>query len=916
MKRTHVVAAALAVLVVALGVWLLFVRDGGNRRRVVANDGSGRGAAALGAARGPRGPGRQEIEAAAQRAGATADPFGKLLLEGQVLGDDDQPVGGAEVWISTAPPRSVRTEPDGGFSFDKLLPREYSLTAHADDATGGPVRVRMGPTVEPVVIRLREGATLKVRVTSESNGAPLAGATVDVKELGSPTRTTGADGIATFKGLGNGWSVVTARASGFATSSTIATVGGPGTTQEISIVLRQGAALAGRVVDETGKPVAGAYVTLGEASSMFGLDADATTSADDGTWRFATVAAGSYTVAARDGEHAPGVSEILSLDGQNAREGVEIELRTAAVVRGRVITRQREPAGYASVQVAPKDMGNGAAWWGLGQGGRRVTADEQGGFEIRGLPREKVRLRAENDVAASAITDVDLLGSPQVDGIELMLDVEGTIAGVVVDSKGEPVPEAQVSAFPDVFGSDSSELDNLAFGGLTAAMTDGGGGFRIHGLPEGGYRLWASRTGATMMMWATQEGTKARTGDTGVKIVLPAPGGIEGKVAFADGTPPARAVVQVGMMPAGPTQAGDFEVRDLPPGRYDLHVRGPDFAELVKRDIEVKAGATTDLGTLTVKRGRKIVGVVVDAPGRPVAGARVVAGEILFSEGKGGEGNQMMQDQLGIRHATTDASGTFIVQGAPEKGGSVMAEHASLGRSDSIRIAPGEQDVTGVALQLRGFGSVAGKVTAQGQPVGSVQVIASAKASTGHMVAVATGPDGSYVIEKLPEGDHRISANRMVNFQMSSTSRDVHVTAGQRTTADLDIPVGAITLTVKVQGEGGKKIDDAQLFLFRGAVAASNARELMDRALAGDMAGMVRFTGTKLIGKFDKLLAGGYTVCVLPINGNMQDPTFLLRLNDNVQVLAVYCKQVTVAESPPAQTFVATVPPMSPLPAN
>ena len=910
MNRKHLVVGGAIAVIAALLLWLVFRGgdDGGKERQATAPDRETPGARA-----GATDAEREELlREAAERAAERPDPAGRLLLEGQVLGGDDQPVGGAEVWISTQPPRSTKSEEDGSFQFDKLLPREYALYARDGDQSGGPVMVQMGPKTEPLVIRLREGAALTVRVTAEADGAPVSGAEVELREMGSPKRTTDAQGVATFRGLPQGWSLVVVRASGYASASTAATVGAPGSTQEVSIALRKGAPVSGKVVDEAGQPIAGAYVTMRESGSMFGLDVDAARSGDDGAFTFPIVAAGSYHVGARDGEHAPGVSELITVDGVTARDGVVITMKPSAIVRGRVITKQREPAPFAAVQIAPKDLNETAMFYGFGDdAGARVTADEQGAFEIKGLPRVAARIRASNDLAASAITDLDLAASPTIEGLELMLDVEGVIAGVVVDSKGEPVAEAQVSAMVDILGG--AKLEDAAFGGFNATTTDGGGAFRLHGLPEGAYRLWASRTSAMTTMFAT-EGTKARTGDTSVKIVLPAPGGIEGKIAYADGKAPERALVSVSMMPASPTNDGAFEIRELPPGSYDVRVRGPDFAELVQRDVVVEAGATKDLGTLVVKRGRKVSGRVVDGAGAPVAGARVVAGQMLFSEGSTTGGNQVIEEQMGVRSATSNADGTFLIQGAPEKGGSIMAEHTDRGRSDAVALAAGDTDVPGVMLTLRGFGSVAGKVTMDGQPVPSAQVMVAGKASKGHVVVVSSGPDGAFAIDKLPEGEHRLSATQMQGFQMTSASQDVTVVAGQRTEVELEIPVGQIVLTVEVKGEGGKKIDAAQIFLFRGAIAARTAEDITERFLGGDAQGMAFWFGGAELAKFEKLLPGEYSVCTLPINGNLADMQFQQRLNDNLDKLAVHCHAKTIAATPNEQRHVAVVPPMSPLP--
>jgi protocatechuate 3,4-dioxygenase beta subunit len=914
MKRTHLVIAALVAVLAGLLVWILVGRGGADG----AGDGE-RGRARPGVAGAPipaEVVAQQEArEVAARRTADPPDPAGHLLLEGQVLGEDDQPVGGAAVWISTVPPRSATSEADGGFRFDRLLPREYALSARHDGAIGGPVMVAMGPGAEPVVIRLREGARLTVRVTAAADGTPVAGAAVELRELGKPTAMSDDRGIATFTGLGAGWSVVTARATGFAPAGTATAIGGPGSQQEVSLALRRGAALSGRVVDEAGAPIAGAYVTLRDASTSWALGGDATTAGDDGAFAFPVVAAGSYTLAARDGEHAPGTSEILTVDGVSPRTGVTIVLTAGGVLRGRVIDRQRQPAPFAAVAVAPQG-GDGAAgaWMGFEGGARRVTADEAGRFEMKGLPRGRARARAENDVAASAITDVDLTSQAVIEELELMLDVEGTIAGTVVDAAGEPVAEAQVSAMTDLFSAEGAgQLEDFVFAGFTGTSTDGGGAFRIRGLPEGAYRLRASRSGGIGLGMFASEGTLARTGDTDVRIVLPAPGGLEGRIAFADGTVPAHALVAVGVLPATPTRDGAFAVHDLPPGRYDVRIRGDQLAALVRRDVIVTAGAVTDLGTLTVKRGRTVSGRVVDPAGRPVAGARVLAGERLFSEGAGG-GNLVLEEQLGLRHTTSGPDGSFTVVGAPEKGGAVMAEHPEMGRSDALPFPPGEQPVTGLGLPLRGFGSITGKVTMEGEAVPSVQVMASARGSAGHVVVVATGRDGTFVIDKIPEGEHRVSANRMHNFQLRSASMDVRVTAGQRARADLVIPIGEVTLTVEIKGKDGARIDAAQIFLFRGAVTADNAKEVSDRFMAGDAAGMNLWFGGADFPTFDQLPAGGYSVCVLPINGNLADLQFQQRLQEHLEHLDVHCKAVTVAARPLSQRHVATVPVMKPLP--
>src|SRR6185369_11269690 len=71
------------------------------------------------------------------------DPKGTLRLEGQVVDQDDKPVAGAIVTLSSNPPRTTKSEDDGGFAFETLVARPYTLTARADKGVAGPVTAKL-----------------------------------------------------------------------------------------------------------------------------------------------------------------------------------------------------------------------------------------------------------------------------------------------------------------------------------------------------------------------------------------------------------------------------------------------------------------------------------------------------------------------------------------------------------------------------------------------------------------------------------------------------------------------------------------------------------------------------------------------------------------------------------------------------
>jgi hypothetical protein len=163
-----------------------------------------------------------------------------------------------------------------------------------------------------------------------------------------------------------------------------------------------------------------------------------------------------------------------------------------------------------------------------------------------------------------------------------------------------------------------------------------------------------------------------------------------------------------------------------------------------------------------------------------------------------------------------------------------------------------------------------------------------------------------------------LSAMQQGGFGMSlkSTSTTVQVTAGKPTTVAIDIPVGTITLTVQVRALPGNKVDAAQVFLFRGVVAAANAKELTEGFLAGNVSGMKFWFGDgKPMPDFDELVSGDYSVCSVPITGSLADPTMQQRIQEHMDLLRVYCKSVKVTPSPDKQVLVQDLPAMVTLPA-
>jgi uncharacterized GH25 family protein len=848
-------------------------------------------------------PRTQPAASASQREWARdVDPEGPLRLEGQVVDADGSGVGGATVWLSSVPPRSATTEGDGTFAFDKVVGREYSLTATAGERIGGPVTYRLTASSDPVVIRISAGAKVIVEVTGDG-GQPIANATVKLQDFAETTKPTGADGTVTLAPVHPGWVGVEVTAAGYGVANGFGQVGSAGATATIRVKLHEGVAVSGRVIDEAGKPIAKAHVTVGEAWWMPAGGGEAT-SDDKGEFTFAALAAGTHVLHAEDGEHAPTRSMPVTVADRPV-SGITITMKEGGSIAGRVVDDKGNAVPYATIRVAAK------AEEAQGTPGRQAVSEKDGSFEVRGLSRVKLQVRASSDDASSKVVDIDAAATAHTKDLKLVLDETGTIAGVVVDDEGKPVPEIQVAAIADYFAAERPSLV-----GVTSATTDGAGAFTLRGLPDGSYRLRPLRGGASMTGWEAQ-GVSAKVGDKNVKLTLPAPATLVGRVQLENGNPPKLANVQLGYHPATPAAAdGSFTIVDLEPGKYDVRVLGPEFAQLTKSDVELTAGKTTDVGTLVVTRGRKLTGRVVDASGTPVIGARVTVSKTLLSMEGAQDQLDAIAEMTGARSATTDQDGGFTIIGIAKTHAFAGAEHPDKGRANPVDIPEGSDDPPPVTLALRPFGSITGKVTSERQPASGVTITDTLKGSIAQVGIARTADDGSFTLSKVSEGTHVLNAMRITGMGgASSTSVTVEVKGGQAQTVNIDIPVGNVEVDVTIKPIANAKIDSAQVFLFRGLVTATTAKQLNDTFGSGGMSGVKFWFGEgKPMPVFDKVVAADYSVCGIPVTGNLMDPTFGQRLQEHVDTLRVYCKPVTVAPSPQKQTVVLELPAMQPLP--
>jgi hypothetical protein len=120
MRRLLVVAP----IVVVLALLVVFLRSRSSARALHPG---AEATASAAAAASPAAPAVPVVTEATTVRDVDDDPAGTLRLEGQVVDEEERPVGGARVTISTRPARVILSEADGSFALTGLLPRTYRL---------------------------------------------------------------------------------------------------------------------------------------------------------------------------------------------------------------------------------------------------------------------------------------------------------------------------------------------------------------------------------------------------------------------------------------------------------------------------------------------------------------------------------------------------------------------------------------------------------------------------------------------------------------------------------------------------------------------------------------------------------------------------------------------------------------------
>lgn len=487
---------------------------------------------------------------------------------------------------------------------------------------------------------------------------------------------------------------------------------------------------------------------------------------------------------------------------------------------------------------------------------RQVMTGADGTFAFAGLPAGAARL--EVDAAGALVVRLDgltLSAGRTLDVGDVRLEGGLAIAGVVVTSAGEPLPQQNVRVqrqrhqAPDRRDGVEREGQRLA-----NAHTDEQGRFRVEGLAPGLHDLVVSARGQAFSVFTAQAGDE----DVRFELLDPAVVLLELRDARTD-QPVMEATLDTQaqrVMADGSTYGTSANVATthgadagLPPGTFRVSGLGAEGAVILveapghapgRLDVPPLAPGQTWLARLRLDRALRLRGVVVGPRAEPVEGATVQvapqSGPALGSA---------------TRRATSDAQGAFAFEGLASGTWQLWAYAPECVSKVSTQVEFGQEDVEGLALRLLPGASLTGTaLTARGDAVPGTRVVAwlvraapvaelpvadailVAEPQPGSPSASATvEPDGTFRLGPLTPGEHLVTAALPADKDAAARLRllaeaepgpaglppgveRVAVVAGEERRLDLLLPRPA-TLLGRVAA-GGVAVPGAQVALLAG----------------------------------------------------------------------------------------------------
>ncbi|HEX7181544.1 MAG TPA: carboxypeptidase regulatory-like domain-containing protein [Thermoanaerobaculia bacterium] len=678
---------------------------------------------------------------------AVADREGRPLKGALVRATPSQDVDRHAVWFPAA--RFAKAGPDGTAMLQRAEGEVLEVRAlsqlHAESAPvrghGRMLLIRLDAARKDLAQATRT-IRLRGRVVDAATNRPIGSALAWIEGEGNAVFTT-PDG--TFEMTASGPGRLRLAAPGYISASLDARSLPP------EVRLQPAASVEGRVVDPSGRPVADARILVDPLLPS----GPSVASAPDGRFRLDGLPPAAALALSARLEHPgrpPGpastASPLSPLAPGEPRKGVRLVLVRGAMVFGAVVTvegRTESEAAGARVRLQPLRAGSPAV---------EVTTGRDGRFLLADLPAGRYRLDVRKAGLPAPVLPEVVLPEPvrDLDLGRIVLPRGVTLAGVVTDPEGRPIPGAEVRA--TAIGRESAPEEPPI-----RATTGDDGGFRLGGLREG--EPVDLRAEHPDYAPAEIAGVEAAP-DPPVVMVLTPGSWLSGQVVDEEGEGIAGAVLAAWVSPAPGSGArgidglqvaaaadGRFEIRGLPPGALRLRASAPGHQDTEVSGLELQPLEPLDGVQLVLPPSAALEGTVRNAQGAPVPRARIAVRPATADRPE--DGARAVEDRQ------VDAEGRFRVDGLAPGAVLVLADHDRYRQVERpLDLRPG---VNRIDLVLEPGLAVAGRVVDEaGDPVAGAQVrLAEAGADS---ASARSRADGSFRLTGLSAGRHSLEASR------------------------------------------------------------------------------------------------------------------------------------------------------------
>lgn len=568
----------------------------------------------------------------------TLVPEGTLV--GTVVTTDGAPVPGARVeafpmLYNESVGDTVFADENGRFEVPKLASGQYRLNVDAQGLRGfsQPIDVHAGARTLPQTIIVSRAVQVHARVIVD--GAPAAGARVllgdDVQVLAYASVQT--DGSVVFSNVPVGHVKVMAEQYRVVSSESVEI---HAQMAPLVIALAHQPSIVGRVLHD-GAPVTDAMVSCSPLARDTRVLVD-----------------GSFVLEGLDGPSCQLLGYSLTTGWTSSltpvtlnpgeQKTIDLALTNDASIEGIVVDEHGAPVAGADVR-----------FFGDTDGGAKITEPDGrflmtnlvGGMELRPLvfpsPFDSAAFEWAEPQPVVRLTD----GHSKATNVRLAIrNTRGSIRGIIVDDRQQPVSDATVTAYGPHDTSDNTT--RLARSGVD-------GRFEIAALAPGKFRVQANGADSSIAMQLD-----VATG-ADITLVLPRSGRIEGTVVGFTDTPFVTAQDHERGIGIGAFVTADhrFRTLGLTPGTYLLSANGGGSA---LQRVTVRSGEVAHADLVSSGTARIEITLLRHRARTPIADAPCVATGSAFGYPAWWSGPQVRTDAQGRAVITDGPAGHVRVQ--------------------------------------------------------------------------------------------------------------------------------------------------------------------------------------------------------------------------------------------------------------